>query len=84
MPSSTNTVRVPTRTYERLKDLARGEGKPMSVVLDEAVERYEADRFFRDADAAYRRLRADPKAWREVEAERALLDGTLMDGLDDA
>lgn len=83
MPSPTSTIRVPARTYDRLKGLARAEGKPMSVVLDEAVDRYEADRFFRDMDAAYRALRADPDAWQQELAERVLLAGTLMDGLDD-
>jgi len=54
----------------------------MSRVLDEAVERYEADRFFRDVDAAYRDLRAESEAWRHEQAERGLLDQTLRDGLE--
>jgi predicted DNA-binding protein len=83
MPSPTNTIRVPARTYDRLKGLAQAEGKPMSVVLDEAVEHYEADRFFLEMDAAYRALRADPAAWQQELAERSLWDGTLMDGLGD-
>ena len=83
MASPTNTIRVPARTYDRLKVLAQAEGKPMSVVLDEAVERLEADRFFREMDEAYRPLRADPKAWQEELAERAVWDATLMDGLEE-
>ena len=83
MASPTNTIRVPARTYDRLKGLAKAEGKPMSVVLDEAVERLEADRFFREMDEAYRALRADPKAWQEELAERAVWDVTLMDGLEE-
>ena len=82
MPNPTSTVRIPARTYDRLKTLARAEGKPMSVVLDEAVDRYEADLFFHDMDDADRALRADPGAWQQELAERALWDGTLMDGLD--
>jgi hypothetical protein len=27
-------------------------------------------------------LRADPDGWQAIEAERKLLDGTLMDGFD--
>ena len=83
MSSPTNTIRVPAHTYDRLKSVARAEGKPMSVVLDEAVERYEADRFFAEMDIAYRALRADPAAWPEELAERALWDNTLLDGLKD-
>jgi predicted DNA-binding protein len=83
MPTPTSTIRVPARTYDRLKGLARAAGKPMSAVLEEAVERYEADRFFRDADAAYQRLRADPEAWKQELAERSLLEQTLQDGLEE-
>jgi predicted DNA-binding protein len=83
MPTPTSTIRVPARTYDRLKGLARAAGKPMSAVLEEAVERYEADRFFRDADAAYQRLRADPEAWKQELAERSLLEQTLQDGMEE-
>jgi predicted DNA-binding protein len=83
MPTPTSTIRVPARTYDRLKGLARAAGKPMSAVLEEAVERYEADRFFRDADAAYQRLRAHPEAWKQELAERSLLEQTLQDGLEE-
>jgi len=83
MPTPTSTIRVPARTYDRLKGLARAAGKPMSAVLEEAVESYEADRFFRDADAAYQRLRADAEAWEQELAERSLLEQTLQDGLEE-
>ena len=39
-------------------------------------------RFFEEANADYAALRADPVAWQEVLAERALWENTLMDGLD--
>ena len=83
MPSPTNTIRLPARTYARLRGLARASGKPMSTVIDEAIDRYESERFFRDLDAAYRELRADHEAWQEEEAERAELEQTLSDGLGD-
>ena len=83
MPAPTSTIRVPARTYDRLKGLARAAGKPMSVVLEEAVERYEADRFFRDADAAYQRLRTDSEASKQELVERSLLEQTLQDGLEE-
>jgi predicted DNA-binding protein len=81
--SATNTIRVPARTYERLRILAREVGKPMSSVLDEAIERLEADRFYRDLDASFRDLRADPEAWASEQADRQGLDATLRDGLDE-
>ena len=35
-----------------------------------------------ETNRAYAALRADPEAWREELAERALWDATLLDGLD--
>jgi len=53
----------------------------MVVVLDEAVEALRRQRFLEQVNAAYSNLRADPRAWAAVEAERREWDGTLLDGL---
>jgi hypothetical protein len=53
----------------------------MQSVLDDAIEQYWRDRFLDEVNAAYAALRSDPKAWKEEEAERALWDRTLADGL---
>jgi hypothetical protein len=55
----------------------------LQQVLEEAVERYRRDRFFADLRAAYARLADERVGWDEELAERALLDGTLADGLDE-
>ena len=52
-------------------------------MLERAVEHYRRERFSAEFNAAFERLRADPVAWEEELAERALLEGTLADGLDD-
>ena len=39
--------------------------------------------FLDEVNAAYARLRADPRAWEEELAERQLWDRTLADGLED-
>ncbi len=39
--------------------------------------------FFEELNAAYEELRKDPEAWRQYQEEAALLEGTLMDGLED-
>jgi len=62
---------------------AKREGKPMQAVLDEAIEHYQRDKFLDEVNAAYAALRNDPKAWKAEQAERALWDNTLADGLDD-
>ena len=54
----------------------------MQTVLDDAIERYRRDKFLDEVNAAYARLRADPEAWKEELDERLVVEGTLMDGLE--
>lgn len=81
MAGPTNTIRIPARTYARLRRVADAAGKPMSTVIDEAIDTYEAEGFFRDLDSAFRELRQRPAAWADEEADRELLERTLLDGL---
>lgn len=50
-------------------------------ISDEERRRRE---FLAAYNAAYAALRADPEAWARELAERAELDGTLADGLEEA
>ena len=54
----------------------------MQSVLDEAIEQYRRDNFFRELDEGYAQLQASPQAWQEELDERRLWDSTLADGLD--
>jgi hypothetical protein len=49
--------------------------------LEDAVEALRRQRFLEQVNAAYASLRADPRAWKAVEAEREAWDVTLADGL---
>jgi len=51
----------------------------MTELLDEAADELERRIFFDQLDAGYERLRADPVAWAEIEAERATDAGSLGD-----
>jgi hypothetical protein len=68
---------------ELLRKLASATGEPLQKVLERAVESYRREQFFKELDAAYARLRADPVAWEEELAERALWEATLADGVDE-
>ena len=83
LPMASTTVRVSEETHELLRKLAAATGEPMQRVLERAVENYRRERFYAEFNAAFERLRADPVAWEEELAERALLENTLADGLDD-
>ena len=81
-PAESPNIRITPHSKSVLRVLAKREGKPMQAVLDAAIEHYERDKFLDDANAAYAALRKDSKAWKEEQAERALWDKTLADGLD--
>ena len=80
---ASTTVRVSEETHALLRKLAAATGEPMQRVLERAVENYRREQFSAEFNAACARLRADPVAWEEELAERALLENTLADGLDD-
>jgi hypothetical protein len=53
----------------------------MTEVVDDAVGALERRVFFDRLNDRFRELRADPEVWREVEAERAIEERSLGDGL---
>ena len=75
------TIRISRQSKATLRELADHEGKPMQTVLDDAIEQYRRDRFFRELDEGYARLQTDDKAWQEELDERRLWDSTVADGL---
>jgi hypothetical protein len=75
------TMRISPGAHEILKELSQAEGKPMAALLDEAVEALRRQRFIESVNAAYARVRSDPRSWRAIEAERRVWDVTLPDGL---
>jgi hypothetical protein len=77
------TVRVTSRAHQLLRELAATTGESMQDVLESALERYRREQFFGDLREAYARLAADRTVWGEELAERAELEGTLADGLDE-
>ena len=79
---SSTTVRISGKARDTLRELAARAGEPMQSILEKAIEHYRRERFFDEADAAYRALRNDPEAWQEELAERQLWEATLKDGLD--
>lgn len=77
------SIRVSAETHRRLRELARRQARPISAVADEAVRAYEKEQRWQAAEAAMARLRQDPVALAEYEAEAARWDGTATDGLED-
>lgn len=76
------TIRVDIHTRERLAQIADNEFHGAS--LGEAVQRLIDEHEMQAAHAAYARLRSDPAAWAEYEAELAAWDAVTGDGLGSA
>lgn len=73
------TIRVSEETRDRLASIADSTGRPMTRVLDEAVEALERKLFFDAFNSRYQELRDDPAAWSEIERERRAEEGALGD-----
>ena len=79
----TVTVKIPADSHVTLSSLAAESKRSMGELLADLIERERRQRLFDEADAAYARLQADPKAWADYQAELKSMEGTLMDGLED-
>jgi hypothetical protein len=55
----------------------------MQGIFNETIECDGRDSFLDEVNAAYSKLRRDPRAWNAEQTERALWDRTLADGLGD-
>ncbi|MEA3401326.1 MAG: toxin-antitoxin system protein [Armatimonadota bacterium] len=76
------TVRVSDETHRTLREISERRGEPMTQVLADAVDRLRDEDLLQRTNEAYARLRADSHTWKEVMRERAEIEGTLADGLE--
>ena len=76
------TMRVIETTHRILRELAGQSGDSMTVIVERAVERYQREQLLTGANEAWAVLQADPVARADIEAEQALWDQTLGDGLE--
>lgn len=73
------TIRVSEETRSRFAELAKATGRPMTELLDDAVDALERRVFFDRLTARYAELRHDADAWEAIDAERAAESGSLSD-----
>jgi hypothetical protein len=75
------SVRVDIATYERLVELASEQHLSIARVLVRAVDTYDRVSMAEESNAAYARLKQDPAAWDDWQAELQPWDATLLDGV---
>lgn len=74
-------ARLSTQAHSRLQVLAGRRGQSQQEILEAAIALYERKEFFEEASRAYGILRDDSDGWRELDAERELLNNATSDGL---
>lgn len=77
----TITIRIRPHTYGLLESLARERQVSVEDALDYVVDAFRRHRMLDDALAAYAAVAADPAANALWQAEIAVWDATLADGL---
>jgi hypothetical protein len=82
MATGSATIRITNRSRETVRALARDMGLQQQEVLDRAVEAYRRQLFLQGANAAYAALRDNPAAWAAEQAERAVWDVAVGDGVE--
>lgn len=80
---ASTTIRISQKARDEARELARSTGKPISQAVEEAIRRERRRLFFEQARKAHEAVIADPKARAEEEAEWAVWEETLTDGLAD-
>jgi hypothetical protein len=81
-PKQSATIRISEQSHRSLRELAAQSGEPMQTVLDKAIEEHRRQKFLAECHAAYTALQQDAPAWADYQAELAVWDVTLGDGLD--
>ena len=77
------TVRIDPASHAALAEIARAKHIPLTEALARVIKAYQREMRMAALDADYAALQADPKAWAEEQAERALWDRANADGLED-
>jgi len=77
------TIRIPESAHAVARRHAEANNRTIGEVIAEAIERYDEEQWWAEVHAGYARLRADPVESAEYDAEMALWDSTLVDGLEE-
>ena len=77
--SVSTTIRVNDEARRRIARLAEQDDRPMTAIVDDALDALERRRFFDRFNQRYAELADDGDAWAEVLEERTLESGALGD-----
>lgn len=69
---ASTSFRVDRETHDKLKEIAEKENASLGRVIDDLITSYERAEFRRQMQEDFRKLREDPVAWAEYQAETDL------------
>ncbi|MEX1187426.1 MAG: hypothetical protein WEA80_12620 [Gemmatimonadaceae bacterium] len=75
------TTRIRESDHQLLQGLAEKTGKQHQEIIHEALDAYERQRMLDEINAAYARLKANPKEWQHELDERRTWDSAVGDGI---
>ncbi len=75
-------IKINSTSHAKLREIAKSEQRPMGDIVNDLIERYELEQFWKQAHDAVERLRSDPVAWQDYRDEAQMLQGGSMDGLE--
>ena len=78
-----HTIRVNKKTLDAIRELAEKCETTMTAIVEAAVREYRAEQFWKEVNAGYDALKANPEAWAEYQEEIRAWDCTLADGSED-
>ncbi len=81
--AATHMIRVPVETHARLRRMAEEQDRPIGQIIDDLLDDLDKRSFFAGLGDDFRRLRDDPAAAADYDAEVRLWETTLADGLAD-
>lgn len=80
---NTATIRVQTKTRDRLQQLAEARKQSISTIVEAAVSQYDDAIFWANYQEKIETIRTDPAQWSALRNEVKVFEGTLLDGLHD-
>lgn len=75
------TIRINPKAHIILRNIAKQYGESMQATLIKAIELYRRHTFLQKANASFKALRKNHKAWQEELKEREDWDVTLSDNM---
>jgi len=80
--AGTTTVRISKRARANAEAVAAATNRSMSSVIEDAVDAYRRDIFWRQYEEGIKRLRLDAEAWADYVGEQESEASALQDGLE--